>query len=252
MSEPSDDRAAIGRAVAAQTAPRALSGSAATVSTAPSAPDDAAPPIFDQAFQARFAQLVAWRRDVRRFHRDPIPGAVLDELIAGACRAPSVGHSQPWRFVLVEDAARRAAIRDNFAECNRAALAGYDGKRARAYAGLKLAGLDDAPVQLAVFADLATADGHGLGRRTMPETVEYSVVGAVTLLWLAARAQGIGVGWVSILDPARAHAALEIPETWRLIAYLCIGYPAALSAEPELARAGWQPRRDWREFLLRR
>jgi 5,6-dimethylbenzimidazole synthase len=154
--------------------------------------------------------------------------------------------------VLVEDAARRAAIRDNFAASNQAALAGYSGEQARSYASLKLSGLDDAPVQLAVFADPMTEHGHGLGRQTMPETVEYSVVGAVMLLWLAARTKGLGVGWVSILDPAPVLTLLELPESWRLIAYLCIGYPVTESREPELARLGWQSRIDWREFFVKR
>lgn len=210
------------------------------------------PPEFDQTFQETFERLIVWRRDVRRFRRDLVPDGLLDDLIASACLAPSVGNSQPWRFVRVDDAARRVAIRDNFAACNAAALAGYDGEQARRYAGLKLAGLDDAPVQLAVFADPATTAGHGLGRQTMPETIDYSVVGAVMLLWLAARTKGLGVGWVSILDPVPVRETLALPETWRLIAYLCIGYPDDESPEPELVRRDWQARIDWRALLVKR
>lgn len=210
------------------------------------------PPEFDQTFLETFERLIVWRRDVRRFRRDAVADDLIGELIASACLAPSVGNSQPWRFVRVDDAARRAAIRDNFAACNAAALTGYDGEQARRYADLKLAGLDDAPVQLAVFADPATTAGHGLGRRTMPETIDYSVVGAVMLLWLAARTKGLGVGWVSILEPVPVRVALDLPETWRLIAYLCIGYPAEESPEPELVRRDWQPRIDWRALLVKR
>lgn len=210
------------------------------------------PPEFDQTFQETFERLIVWRRDVRRFRRDAVADDLIGDLIASACLAPSVGNSQPWRFVRVDDTARRAAIRDNFAACNAAALAGYDGEQARRYADLKLAGLDDAPVQLAIFADPATTAGHGLGRRTMPETIDYSVVGAVMLLWLAARTKGLGVGWVSILEPVPVRVALDLPETWRLIAYLCIGYPAAESPEPELVRRDWQPRIDWRALLVKR
>lgn len=209
-------------------------------------------PRFDAAFLESFEELIAWRRDVRHFRRDPVSDALLADLVASACLAPSVGNCQPWRFVLVADQSRRAAIRDSFATCNAAALAGYDGEQAQRYAALKLGGFDDAPVQLAVFSDPTTRAGHGLGRQTMPETLDYSVVGAVMLLWLAARARGLGVGWVSILDPARVHGVLELPETWRLIAYLCIGYPVTESAEPELARCGWQTRIDWREFFVER
>jgi len=212
----------------------------------------AVPPTFDQTFQDAFEALIAWRRDVRHFRRDPVPADLVEFLVASACLAPSVGNSQPWRYVLVQDAVRRAAIRENFAAANAAALAGYGSEQAARYARLKLSGLDDAPVQLAVFTDPTTELGHGLGRQTMPETVEYSVVGAVMLLWLAARTRGLGVGWVSIIDPVPILGVLELPETWRLIAYLCIGYPVAESAEPELARAGWQERIDWREFFIKR
>jgi 5,6-dimethylbenzimidazole synthase len=210
------------------------------------------PPLFDDAFRAAFDELLIWRRDVRRFKRDPLPPGELDALLAAAHLAPSVGNSQPWRFALVESAARRAAVRADFARCNAEALAGYVGERAKHYASLKLAGLDDAPVQLAVFADLKSAQGHGLGRRTMPETMEYSAVGAVILLWLAARAAGIGVGWLSILNPHAVSHALDVPDNWRLIAYLCIGYPADPSDVPELERVGWQARGDWRDLLIKR
>src|SRR5713101_2210427 len=136
--------------------------------------------------------------------------------------APSVGYSQPWRFVLVEGTGRREAIRKNFERCNRDALMDYQGQRARLYASLKLAGLDEAPVHLAVFADEETTFGCGLGRKTMPEMLRYSVVTAVHSLWLAARAWGIGMGWVSILDPAEASGVLDVPASWSLVAYLCI------------------------------
>ena len=210
------------------------------------------PPFFDTAFRAAFDELLIWRRDVRRFKRDPLPDGEIEALLSAAHRAPSVGNSQPWRFVLVESPARRALVRADFARCNAEALAGYAGERAKLYASLKLAGLDGAPVQLAVFADLDTAQGHGLGRRTMPETMEYSAVGAVILLWLAARAAGIGVAWLSILDPAAIGHALETPDNWRLIAYLCIGYPADPCDVPDLERAGWQERTDWRDLLIKR
>ena len=217
-----------------------------------SQPPPLLPPFFDTAFRAAFDELLIWRRDVRRFMRDPLAEGEIDALLAAAHRAPSVGNSQPWRFALVESPARRAAVRADFARCNAEALAGYAGERAKLYASLKLAGLDDAPVHLAVFADLETAQGHGLGRRTMPETMEYSAVGAVILLWRAARAAGIGVGWLSILDPVAVGHVLETPDNWRLIAYLCIGYPADPCDVPDLERAGWQERADWRDLLIKR
>jgi 5,6-dimethylbenzimidazole synthase len=197
---------------------------------------------FDAAFRARLRDLLLWRRDVRRFRPDPLPTGMLESLIELACLAPSVGLSQPWRFVIVEDAARRAAVRDNFAACNVQALSAQAPQRAGLYARLKLAGLGEAPVHFAVFADRATTQGHGLGRRTMPEMIEYSAVTAVHTIWLAARAQGIGLGWISILDPAAIAAILEVPTTWKLIGYFCLGYPEVEHRVPELEQAGWEER----------
>ena len=125
-------------------------------------------------------------------------------------------------------------------------------REAKLYASLKLSGLDDAPDQLGVFVDTATDLGHGLGRKTMPATLTYSVVAAVNTLWLAARAEGIGLGWVSILDPDELARNLDVPVTWELVAYLCIGYPVEEHDDPELQRAGWQKRVDVATFILKR
>ncbi|HKT18682.1 MAG TPA: 5,6-dimethylbenzimidazole synthase [Stellaceae bacterium] len=200
-------------------------------------------PEFDDGFRAKLGELFAWRRDVRRFSARPLPEGMLDELIGLASLAPSVGLSEPWRFVTVDDPARRARIRRNFADCNAAALDGQADERSALYARLKLAGLDAAPVQLAVFADRATNQGHGLGRLTMPEMIEYSAVAAIHTLWLAARARGIGLGWVSILDPEEVIATLDVPGAWRLVGYLCLGYPEGEDDVPALERAGWEERR---------
>lgn len=220
--------------------------------TAAAGPASPAAPQFDAGFRRQLSELIRWRRDVRRFRRDPVPAALVDELLGLAALAPSVGFSQPWRFVLVEDPARRAAVRDDFRRCNAAALADYRGERAALYAGLKLAGLEEAPVHLAAFCDEAAATGHGLGRRTMPEALRYSVVTAVHTLWLAARAFGLGVGWVSILDPGAIARILDAPPGWSLVAYLCIGYPQEEHLDPELARAGWQERLDPAAIVDRR
>jgi 5,6-dimethylbenzimidazole synthase len=210
------------------------------------------PPAFDDAFRARLIELFAWRRDVRRFRTEALPAGTLERLIGIAAAAPSVGLSQPWRFVIVEDADRRAAVRAHFEACNAEALASYGGERAANYAALKLAGLAEAPCQFALFADRDTAAGHGLGRRTMPEMAEYSAVAAIAMIWLAARAEGIGMGWVSILEPARVNAILDVPDQWRLIGYFCLGYPEAESDRPELERAGWETRRSPEEWMVRR
>lgn len=209
-------------------------------------------PAFDDAFRAQLHELFAWRRDVRRFRPDPLPDGMLERLIASACLAPSVGLSQPWRFVIVDDASRRQAVLDNFTVCNTEALNAYHGELAQRYATLKLAGLREAPCHLAVFADHATDVGHGLGRRTMPEMADYSVVTGIATMWLAARAEGIGMGWVSILDPGQIATTLDVPSDWRLIGYLCIGYPETADDRPELERAGWEHRRCSDDHIVRR
>jgi 5,6-dimethylbenzimidazole synthase len=179
---------------------------------------------------------------VRRFKTDPLPPPLIESLVRTAALAPSVGNSQPWRFVSVESKAARGAVIANFNACNAAALKSYEGERAALYASLKLAGLRDAPVHLAVFCDHATEAGFGLGHKTMPETLDYSVVAAVHTFWLAARAQGIGAGWVSILDPDEICRALVVPASWKLIAYLCVGFPEEEHLDPELERHHWQAR----------
>lgn len=209
-------------------------------------------PQFDDAFRARLRELLAWRRDVRHFRPEALLQGTIERLIETACLAPSVGLSQPWRFVLVDAPERRAAIRANFAECNAAALAAQEPDRAARYARLKLAGLGDAPCHLAVFVDPDPEQGHGLGRLTMPEMAQYSAVAAVHTLWLAARAEGIGMGWVSILDPAPVRVILDVPAAWRLIGYFCLGYPTAADDVPELQRAGWETRRSAEDFVVRR
>jgi 5,6-dimethylbenzimidazole synthase len=207
---------------------------------------------FDAAFRQTFRDLVLWRRDVRRFRRDPIDPALIQSLLELASHAPSVGHCQPWRFVLVESGECREAVRSSFARANTRALESYDGEQRAQYARLKLEGLEDAPVHLAVFADEATEAGGGLGRQTMPQTLQYSVVAAIQTLWLAARAEGLGLGWVSILEPERLCRILEVPESWTLIAYLCIGRPVEEHLDPELERHDWQQHLGAGRMIFRR
>ena len=209
-------------------------------------------PQFDEAFRHSLKELFWWRRDVRHFLTTPIPAEILTELIELACLAPSVGYSQPWRFVKVDDPRRREAVRQSFVECSEEALHGYSGAQAELYASLKLAGLAEAPVHLAVFVDRAASTGSGLGRMTMPSTLDYSAVMAIHTLWLAARTYGIGLGWVSILNPPDVERILEVPAGWALIAYLCLGYPVEEQALPELERRGWERRTDTGSLILQR
>ncbi len=210
------------------------------------------PPVFDERFEQAFETLLHWRRDVRRFRTERLTDGLLDRLLDLADLAPSVGNSQPWRVVLVEDPGRRAQIVAGFEAENRVALEAYEADKAALYARLKLAGLREAPVHLAVFCDCGTDQGHGLGRRTMPETLQYSVVGMIQTLWLAARIHGVGVGWVSIVDPAAVRDTLDVPEDWQLVAYLCVGYPQEEHTDPELEREGWQGRTPLSDRVFRR
>ncbi|MEM8876391.1 MAG: 5,6-dimethylbenzimidazole synthase [Pseudomonadota bacterium] len=199
-------------------------------------------PDFDATFVAQLDELFRWRRDERHFRSEPLPDGLIDQLLGIADLAPSVGNCQPWRFVRVTSPERRAAVMDNFRRANAEALDALDDVHAANYARLKLEGLGQSPEHLAVFADTDPIQGLGLGRRTMPETVAYSAVAAIQTLWLAARARGVGVGWVSIFEVERLKADLEIPTDWLLVGYLCIGFPVKPHDTPELERVGWQSR----------
>ena len=194
------------------------------------------------AFLTELDDLFRARRDVRRFRRDPVEESVIDEIVATVRFAPSVGLSEPTRLVRLSSAASRSVALDNFERANAEALSGYSGDRAQLYASLKLAGLKDAPVQFAVFCDAGTAKGGGLGCQTIPDTLAYSSVCAVMTMWLAATARGLGLGWVSILDPDGLIAAFGVPADWTLIGCICIGWPEEYHLDPELQRAGWEAR----------
>lgn len=198
---------------------------------------------FPKDFQSELTRLLRWRRDVRRFRTDPVDEALLTECLDAFLLAPSVGLSEPWRVVRVNSETARQAAYENFKTANADALAGYGSEKAKTYAGLKLSGMSDAPVQLAIYCDEATDKGAGLGAKTMPEMRRYSVVGAINLFWLTARARGLGVGWVSILDPVQLNKDLDVPEDWSLVAYLCVGWPEDVSETPELEQLGWEDRR---------
>jgi 5,6-dimethylbenzimidazole synthase len=207
---------------------------------------------FDANFRSLLHELIRLRRDVRRFRTDPVPPPLLNEILSAAHQAPSVGLSQPWRFILVESPAARTAVVAEFERCNQAAGAEYGDRRAALYRSLKLAGLREAPVHLLVCSQTEPDQGHRLGRRTQPETARDSTVCAIQNLWLAARAAGIGVGWVSILDPQRLREPLNIAPDWTWVAYLCLGWPVEETDTPELERAGWEHSRQLDQVVHRR
>lgn len=198
---------------------------------------------FSDEFQSDLEDLMRWRRDVRRFRTDPVDEALLTQCLDAFLMAPSVGLSEPWRVVRVQSDRARAAALENFKAANADALTGYSGDKAQLYSGLKLSGMENAPVQLAIFCDEATDKGAGLGAKTMPEMRRYSVVSAIMLFWLAVRSRGLGLGWVSILDPEQLCRDLDVPESWSLVGYFCLGWPEQNADSPELEKAGWEIRR---------
>lgn len=198
---------------------------------------------FDVLERDAIYRAIATRRDVRRgFLEKPLPDELIQRLLSAAHCAPSVGLMQPSRFVLIRDYDVRRAVHEAFVQANEQALAAYTGERREQYATLKLEGILEAPQNLCVLSDPQSERGHQLGRRTMPETAIYSTVCAIQNLWLAARAEGVGVGWVSILNPDRLREILHIPANIVLVGYLSLGYVDRFATEPELERCGWESR----------
>ena len=194
--------------------------------------------------RAAVYRVIGERRDVRQgFLPDPVPAAVLGRVLAAAHQAPSVGFSQPWDFIVITDRAQRERIA-GLARRNRDAYAaGLPGARSRAFADLKVESILDTPVNIAVTCDATRGGRHTLGRHSQPETAAFSSVLAVSNLWLAARAEGIGVGWVSFFDERELAAELGLPAHLEVVAYLCAGYVREFGPEPELQATGWARRR---------
>lgn len=192
------------------------------------------------------------RRDVRgQFRPDPVPEEVLRRILLAAHHAPSVGFMQPWNFLVVTDPEVKARIHADFTKANEEAAALFEGERQALYSRLKLEGIRDAPVNLCVTCDRERAGPVVLGRTHMPAMDLYSCVCAVQNLWLAARAEGLGVGWVSILHEDALKAALGIPDRIVPIAYLCIGQVSHFEPAPELESKGWRRRLDLDDLVFR-
>ena len=181
------------------------------------------------------------RRDIRHFRSDPLPPETLARIISAAHRGPSVGFMQPWDFILVSDVEKRERVKDLFLRERQAAAQFFDEPQRCKYLSLKLEGILEAPVNLCITCD-PTRGEEVLGRNSMPETDVYSTCCAVQNLWLAARAEGIGVGWVSILKLPQLRRILGIPPHILPVAYLCLGYPVEFPPEPLLQTTGWRHR----------
>lgn len=197
-----------------------------------------------------FYRIVESRRDVRAFRSDPIPEHVLLRILNAAHRAPSVGFMQPWNFIVIEDHATRRAIKAVFLREHDRAATNYRGERATLYRSLKLEGIEEAPINLCVTCDRDRSGIPVLGRNTIIDTDLYSTCCAIQNLWLAARVEGIGVGWVSILTNQALSDILHLPDSVVPVAYLCLGYPQEFLEEPELQRRGWAPRLRLEELLF--
>lgn len=196
------------------------------------------------------ADIIANRRDVRgnRFVSAPVSEEIIDKLLMAALHSPSVGFSQPWEFVVVRDEAIRSRISESFHEENMKALEQFQGEKAAQYQRMRLEGIKDTPVNIAVF--YKPSSGPVLGQTTMDEMGRYSVVCAIQNLWLMARALNVGVGWVSIVDPEKVRKTLEMPKNRQLIAYLCVGHVEEFLSQPELEQVKWEKRKLRQEVVF--
>jgi len=183
------------------------------------------------------------RRDVRsHFLPDPVPDDVLARILDAAHHAPSVGFMQPWDFIVIREQSIRNEVLENFERANQQAATIYEGEKRNLYDSLKLAAIVESPMNLCVTCDHQRTRGAGLGRQSNPATDVYSTVCAVQNLWLAARAESLGVGWVSILDTDALRATLQILSGVTPVAYLCLGYVSEFAEQPELEKRGWEHR----------
>ena len=201
------------------------------------------PPPFTDEERRGVYRAIYERRDVRgQFLPDPVSDEVLERILDAAHHAPSVGFMQPWDFVVIRDASVRQAIHKNFECASRQAAENYQGEQRKLYDSLRLAGILDAPVNVCVTCDNERSRGSGLGRHTDPAVALYSTVCAVQNFWLAARAESLGVGWVSILDFDQLQSTLSIPRGVTIVAYLCVGYVSEFRPQPDLEEKGWERR----------
>lgn len=198
---------------------------------------------FSAVEKAAVYRAIETRRDVRdQFRPDPLPEDLIRRLLAAAHSAPSVGFMQPWNFLLIRSRAQREAVWSAFDRANQEAAAMFSGARQHAYRSLKLEGIRKAPLNICVTCDPDRAGPVVLGRTHNPRMDAYSTVCAIQNLWLAARAEGVGLGWVSIFHETEVKTILGIPKRIEIVGYLCLGYVDALYRSPELEVKGWRKR----------
>ncbi|MFL1483361.1 5,6-dimethylbenzimidazole synthase [Marinobacter sp. LN3S78] len=206
-------------------------------------------PFSDEERQGLY-RAIHERRDVRsQFLPDPIPNDILARLLNAAHHAPSVGFMQPWDFILIDSVPVREQVVAIFEQENEKAANNYTGDRQQTYRSLKLQGILESPINLCITCDRSRGGEHVLGRNSIVETDLFSTCLAVQNLWLAARAEGIGVGWVSILEPQQLAKTLNLPEHVYPLAYLCLGYVSEFLDQPELQKKGWRSRLPLEELV---
>jgi 5,6-dimethylbenzimidazole synthase len=206
--------------------------------------------LFTEADAAVLRDIIRNRRDVRgnRFVDKPVEQAVLQQLLDAAQYAPSVGFSQPWEFVIIRDKATRQQVKESFAVENEKGVTAFETAKQEAYARLKLEGIMEAPVNIAVF--YKPSNKPVLGQTSMEEVGLYSVVCAIQNMWLTARAFNLGIGWVSILDPEKVKHILSAPLANKLVAYLCVGYTNGFYPQPELELLQWEERKPQQALVF--
>jgi 5,6-dimethylbenzimidazole synthase len=202
------------------------------------------PPLhaFSDQEKAALYRAIRERRDIRRFRPEPLPSATLARILEAAHHAPSVGFMQPWNFILIRDPATRGLVHAAFRQANAEALERFTGQRKEQYAALKLEGILESALNICVTCDRERFGPVVLGRTCQRDMDLYSTVCAVQNLWLAARAEGVGVGWVSILHADELARILSLPPHVVPVAYLCLGFVDDFPQAPELQTSGWLPR----------
>lgn len=206
---------------------------------------------FSESERDAVYRVIRERRDVRRFKSEPIPEDALQRILTAAMQAPSVGYSQPWNFILIRDLEVRRRVHGAFQKANEEAKGLFEGERGEKYASLKLEGILESALNICVTCDRKRFGPAVLGRTCQPDMDLYSAVCAVQNLWLSARSEGVGVGWVSIIKPEELASLMGLPEGVVPIAYLCVGYPEFFASEPELKTSGWLPKVPFSELVYR-